>query len=86
MRLIPFSSVSVTKSGANVNIKASAVSNHAEAIIFAKYNDDVLESTQIINPSHTMNVTMKNSANKYKIFFWKNMEQMIPVIHAIESK
>ena len=85
VRLVPLSEVSVTKTGASVTIEAGAAVNAAKAILFAEYDGDSLKSVQVLTPSHTMNVTMSNSNNKYKIFFWNSIEQMIPVIPAIET-
>ena len=87
MRLVPYpSAVSVTKSGSAVTVKSGTMSNYAKTVIFAEFDSDgVKQSTQIFENAPTLTITMENADNDYKIFFWKNLHSMIPVIAPIEK-
>ena len=61
--------------------------NYAKTVLFAEYDDEgVLVSSQILDSAPALNITMNNANNDYKLFYWKNIHTMIPVVQSYSSK
>ena len=88
MRLVPYpGSASVTKSGSTIVATLGTISNYAKTVVFAEFDAvGKMVSAQILDSKPTLMITMLNEENDYKLFYWKNMHSMTPVLEPYSSK
>ena len=72
VRLVPYpGQATVTKNGTAITVNAPTLSRYQDKFLFAEFTPDgILESVKEVDMAPTVNLTLTNADNKYKLFFW----------------
>ncbi|MBR3943152.1 MAG: hypothetical protein IKJ55_07310, partial [Clostridia bacterium] len=86
LRLVPVpDSIPATASSGVVSLAPGFMKNYIGEVLFAEYNDSVLQKVQNAEPAASMTFNMDNASNSYKIFFWQDTSTMHPIVNKTEN-